>query len=133
GSGDGTIRLDVLHTANANSSFADPSGNPLPADYAQGQVYTIDKTPPAVLSSTLAGNSLTNAASVAFTVTFSEDVTGVNADDFALTTTGGLSGASIASIVPVSGSVYTVNVNTGSGDGTLRLDVQTSTTIQDLT
>ncbi|MBV5345584.1 MAG: hypothetical protein JZU63_08705, partial [Rhodoferax sp.] len=31
-----------------------------------------------------------------------------------------------------SGSVYTVSVNTGAGDGTLRLDVSASATITDL-
>ena len=56
--------------------------------------------PPVVLSSVRAGVNPTNAASVNFTVTFSENVTGVDTYDFALTTTG----VTEASITLVSGS-----------------------------
>jgi hypothetical protein len=67
-----------------------------------------------------------SAATVAYTVTFSESVTGVDASDFALTATGTASG-SIAS-VSGSGSSYTVTVGGLSGDGTLRLDLNGSGT-----
>jgi CSLREA domain-containing protein len=77
-----------------------------------------------------ASTSPTSAASVNFTVTFSESVQNVDTGDFTLTTTG-VTGASVTSITPVSASVYTVSVNTGSGSGTLRLDVN-SATIEDL-
>ena len=95
-------------------------------------VCTSDSIPPTVVSVIRAGLNPTNAASVDFTVTFSESVTGVDTDDFTTTLSGGISGAS-ASLVSGSGSVYSVTVNTGSGDGTLRLDVNASSTeIQDL-
>jgi hypothetical protein len=84
---------------------------------------------PTVLSITRAGSSPTSADSVDFTVTFSEDVTGVNTDDFALTTTG-VSGAAVSEISG-SGSIYTVTVNTGSGNGTIRLDVVDDDSILD--
>jgi photosystem II stability/assembly factor-like uncharacterized protein len=71
----------------------------------------------------------TNAATVGFTVTFSEAVTGVNKGDFVLTTTG-LASASILS-VSGSGSTYTVTANTGSGNGTIRLDLVDNNTIID--
>jgi hypothetical protein len=81
---------------------------------------------PVVASIALVGTSPTNAASVQFTVTFSTRVSGVGASDFALTTSGP-SGASVTSAVaqggPAPAKVWTVTVNTGSGDGTLRLDV----------
>ncbi len=77
---------------------------------------------PAVVSVLRANASPTNAASVGYTVTFSTPVSGVDAADFALTTTGALSGAAVSS-VSGSGDTYTVTVGTGSGDGTLRLDV----------
>ncbi|MFQ3662513.1 MAG: RCC1 domain-containing protein, partial [Chloroflexaceae bacterium] len=83
--------------------------------------------PPVVQSITRAGASPTSAASVTFTVTFSEAITGVDAADFALTTTGTLSGVSVSG-VSSGPTVYTVTVNTGSGDGTLRLDVRASGT-----
>jgi hypothetical protein len=43
--------------------------------------------------------------------------------DFQLVSSPGMSGAAIASVTPVSGTTYTVRVNTGSGNGTLRLNV----------
>ena len=60
-----------------------------------------------------------------FLVTFSESVTGVAAGNFSLTTTG-VSGASIGAISG-SGNTRTVTVNTGSGDGTIRLDLSSAT------
>jgi hypothetical protein len=71
----------------------------------------------------------TDAATVRFTVRFSESVTGVNRGDFALTTNG-ISGASIGS-VSGSGGTYTVTVNTGSGDGAIRLDLVDNNSIFD--
>jgi hypothetical protein len=88
-------------------------------------------TPPTVDSITRASASLTTAASVNYTVTFSEDVQNVDVSDFTLTKSIGISGGSV-SAVSGSGSTYTVTVNTGSGSGTLRLDVPVSATIQDL-
>ena len=78
-------------------------------------------TPPTVASITRANDSPTDAASVNFTVKFSEPVTGVDASDFTFTT----SGITGASVTGVSGShaIYTVTVNTGIGDGTLRLNL----------
>ncbi|MBL8049826.1 MAG: hypothetical protein JNM46_01265 [Anaerolineales bacterium] len=71
-----------------------------------------------------------SASTISFTATFSESVTGVTADDFALTVTGTIAGASIIDVTG-SGDVYTVNVNTGTGDGTIRLDVIDNDSIQD--
>jgi hypothetical protein len=69
------------------------------------------------------------ATTVSYTVTFSEAVSGVDAGDFTLTTTGNAAG-SIASITPSGGGgdTYTVTVTGLSGDGTLRLDLKASGT-----
>lgn len=82
---------------------------------------------PYVINITRADLNPTNASSVDFTVTFSESVTGVDTGDFQLTTSG-LSGAWITSRSG-SGSVYNITVNTGSGEGTLRLDLIDNDTI----
>jgi len=66
-------------------------------------------------------NSPTNSATVNYTVTFSSAITGLSTSNFSLTTTG-VSGASIGS-VSGSGTTWTVSVNTGTGDGTIRLDL----------
>ena len=84
---------------------------------------------PEVTGITLADPNPTNAASVNFTVMFSESVTGVDASDFALTVSG-LSGASIGG-VSGSGSSRTVTVNTGSNDGTLQLNLVDNDSIVD--
>jgi Tol biopolymer transport system component len=89
-----------------------------------------DNTAPTVVSITRVDPNPTSAASVRFTVTFSEPVTGVDASDFALTTTGSLSGMSVTS-VSGSGNTYSVTVSTGTGTGTLRLDVIDNDTIID--
>jgi hypothetical protein len=72
-----------------------------------------------------------STASVDFTVTFSEPVTGVDMADFSLSITN-VTDASITSLTPVTGSIYTVTVNTEIG-GPVRLDIPTSATISDLT
>lgn len=91
----------------------------------------IDTIPPTVVSVIRADPNPTNAASVDFTVTFSENVTGVDTADFAPTKTGTIVGESVETVNggPI---VYTVTVNTGSGDGTLRLDAIDDDTILDL-
>ena len=75
----------------------------------------------------------TGASQVDFAVTFSENVTGVGTDDFTLWSTGGISGAQIVGVAPSSGpsASYVVTVATGSGDGTIRLDVSDNDTIVD--
>jgi hypothetical protein len=90
-----------------------------------------DTTAPTVTSIVRAGGSPTNDASVDFTVTFSEDVTGVDAGDFNVVTTGGISGASVTPPISGSGSAYTVTVSTGSGSGTVGLNVDDDDSIED--
>ncbi len=150
GTGDGTIRLDV---ANDGSILSESNNAPLGATFTTGEVYTIDKTAPTVLSITRVGAATTNATNVQFTVTFSEPVLGVDTGDFALTTSG-VSGASISNAqsfltalrprvsairggphpttpVITASATWTITVNTGSGDGTIRLDLIDDDSIHD--
>jgi len=91
---------------------------------------SVDASAPTVVSSVRINHNPTTAASVEFLVTFSEAVTGVDAADFNLTTTGSVSSALISS-VSGSGKTYTVTVVTGSGAGTIRLDVTDNDSIVD--
>ncbi|GAA4349464.1 hypothetical protein GCM10023185_06240 [Hymenobacter saemangeumensis] len=95
GSGDGTLRLNL-----ANSSGISPGVSNSP--YTSGQAYTIDKTPPTatITSSTGANGSTSSSATFAYTVTFSESVTGFTAADVTVSN-GSLSGFS------GSGTTYT--------------------------
>ncbi|MBI3358313.1 MAG: autotransporter-associated beta strand repeat-containing protein [Nitrospirae bacterium] len=129
GSGSGTIRLDITDNDTIVSG-GNPLGGTGVQNFTSGETFTIDKTAPTVLSVNRAGLDPTGTATVDFTATFSESVTGVDTTDFSLTTTG-VAGTSITT-VSGSGAIYTVTVNTGSGDGTIGLNVINDGTIKDL-
>ena len=119
GSGNGTIHLRVMGWAD----IYDLGGNPMTGlPYMSGPTYTVDKTAPSVVSITRADPNPTTTGSVNFTVAFSEAIQGEQTGHFALTTTGTISGASVTG-VSGSGTTRIVTVNTGSGSGTLRLDI----------
>jgi uncharacterized repeat protein (TIGR02059 family) len=93
-----------------------------------------DTTPPSVASIVRSGGNpaLTNADTLTYTVTFDEPVTGVTADDFALTMTGPVTGQ-ITGISTNDNTSYTVTVTNVSGAGDIRLDLNaTGTGIQDV-
>ena len=137
--------IDADGNGNWNTDFSvlGPHGEPI-ADIKTGSTglvlipsgdgstnvsWAVPATP-SVLSITRGGANPTNAAVVDFNVTFSESVVGVDRDDFSLTTNG-ISGASI-SAVSGSGDIYTITADTGSGSGTIRLDVVDNNSILDL-
>jgi hypothetical protein len=123
GSGDGTLGLDLSDP----TGITDYEGNPL-AGPTTGDVYTIDRTAPNVLSVLRADPNPTSAPSVSWTATFDEDVTGVDATAFALTGTA----AGTASITTVNGSGTTWTVTADvSETGTLGLDLVDGSAIAD--
>ncbi len=89
----------------------------------------VDITPPLVVSITRADANPTSAATVHFTVTFSEDVSGVGVEDFRIANAAAL-GAAVSSVTPVSTTVYTVTASTDQ-NSTLRLDVPSTASIVD--
>lgn len=118
------ITSTATSAANHSSEFSAPEASPM--------------VPPQVASIIRNNPSPTNKAQVAFTVAFSEEVTGIEtgagitSDDFNLTTAGkSVSGAAI-NAVNGGGDEYVVVVSTGQGDGPLRLDVLASGGIRDL-
>jgi hypothetical protein len=127
GTGDGTIQLRI--TANLGN-IKDALGNAMTAGFTTGDTYTFDRTGPTVSSINLVGSTPTNATSVQWTVTFGESVTGVDSTDFTLPTTGAVSGAAITN-VSGSGATYTVTASTGTGDGTLGLNLADNDSITD--
>ncbi len=72
-----------------------------------------DASSPIVSNITRVNPNPTNLASVKFTVTFSEPVTGVDFGDFSLMATDGINGALVTDVNGV-GTVYVVTVNTGT-------------------
>ena len=136
GTGDGTLGLDL----DDDDTIKDQAGNPLGGAGTTGAgdgsfvgpVYTIDRTAPTAQTITRVGPILTNAATVSWTVTFSENVSDVEVEDFDLVASG-LTGSSITSVTPNSGpeDVYTVAATAGTGTGTLGLDLDDDDSITD--
>lgn len=132
GTGDGDIFLDV----SDDDSITDAAGSQLGGagggngSYDAGPSYTIDRTPPTVVSILRLNPENTTRTVVYFQATFSEAVTGTNTSDFALTVTNTISGATISSITGT-GSTRNVGVNTGTGSGTINLNVVDDDTIRD--
>lgn len=125
GSGSGTVRLTVFD----DNSIVDASGNPLGGAFTTGETYTIDRDAPIVTGTSCNNSATPTPASISFLVSFTETVTGVDVADFSLNATG-VTGASITG-VSGSGNSRFVTINTGSGNGTLRLDVPAGVTITD--
>ncbi len=90
--------------------------------------YTVPSTPGVTSINMASSNPSSPATAVSWTVTFSTSVTGVAAGNFALVQSGGVTGATITS-VSGSGSTWTVTANTGSGYGTLGLNMTNVTGI----
>ncbi len=120
-SGDGTLGI----TVNAGTS-SDAASN-TDAGAGPSTTFNVDNTAPGVSSIVVSG---AKGASVDFIVTFSESVTGVDTSDFALTTTGGITGESVTGVAG-SGTTYTVTVDSGTGIGTIRVDVIDDDSITD--
>ncbi|MDO8291699.1 MAG: hypothetical protein Q7T29_02335 [Gallionella sp.] len=88
-----------------------------------GIVLALKPQPPTVVSINMASaNPTLPATAVAWTVTFSASVTGVDTSDFLLVQAGGVTGATLTSVTG-GGTTWTVNANTGSGGGTLGLNL----------
>jgi hypothetical protein len=89
---------------------------------------------PSMFSITRMDPDPSHAASVDYWVTFSKAVTGVDVTDFALATTGSISGYAVTGVAPAAGpaNTYTVSVATGKYNGTLRLDVVDNDSIKDV-
>jgi hypothetical protein len=107
----------VVLTLTADS-VVDGDSTAGPAEAVASPTVTIDRTAPGVLSFTRTGMPST------FTLTFSEDVSGLTAADFALS--GKARGCTLeeAGITAVSASVYTVQVTGCTSSGTLKLTLQ---------
>ncbi|HEU4322772.1 MAG TPA: Ig-like domain-containing protein [Roseiflexaceae bacterium] len=100
----------------------DVSGTANQASTSVDNTVTFNPTTPTVTGIVRGSFNPTNAATVVFTVTLSEDVSGLDSADFALAAGTGLTGASITGVTG-SGTTYIVTVSTGSGSGTLGLNL----------
>ncbi len=107
--------------------------NSLNGDFT-GQAFTMDHTSPSVqsISRTTPASSTTNANILTFTATFSEAVTGVDATDFSVTTTGSIASTSTQVVDSGDHKTFAVTVGGVTGDGTLGLNLVDNNSIRDL-
>jgi len=120
--------------SNGGATLQSEDATPLAADLTLNNVGSttgvlVDAIAPAVssINRQTPATTLTNATSLVYRVTFSETVTGVGTDDFSMTATGTATGT-IGSVTSSAGTVIDVTVNSISGSGTLRLDLNASGT-----
>ena len=93
---------------------------------------TVNGAGPLVQNITRLDPTPTNAPSVRFLVQFAEDVTSVDSADFSLKQDAGdLNGGAVISVTGT-GSLYEVIATTGTGSGTLGLNVKSNASINDL-
>ncbi|MFT6417598.1 MAG: hypothetical protein ACJARZ_002966, partial [Dokdonia sp.] len=86
-------------------------------------------SPPIVQGITLVGDPAANVNTVDFEVIFNEDAFNVSLDDFTVTTTGTATG--MATGISGSGNNYVITVTGISGEGSIRLDLNNLTNIED--
>ena len=132
----GTSGTQTFDKWTAQANF-ESTNNPLCFNAINGNrtfsanyIASTDTTPPTVTSINRSGTSPTNTTgNVTWTVVFSESVTGVGTGDFTLANAG-LSGPAIGTVTggPTS---YTVTASSGTGSGTLGLNLVDDDSIVD--
>ncbi|MCY1287555.1 hypothetical protein D9M70_365520 [compost metagenome] len=88
----------------------------------------VDTTAPGAIELVRADASPTGANSVRYTLTFSEDVSGLELSDFSLNTTGNVTGT-LQSLVQVDGRTFEVVVSNVGGTGTLGISLNATGTV----
>ena len=98
-------------------------------NFTAGEVYTLDRTPPAVIAILKLDPDPTAAGTVHFSVVFSEPVRYIDVSNFALISNGP-TGVTITEL-SIDASTSIVTVNTGMGNGTIQLNVVDSDNLFD--
>jgi len=122
GGGSGSSHMSILPSFKLVTAPAleASTGTSSPASLWAGAIVSYKIAFPKVISITRSDPNPTNASSVTFLVTFSENVTGLDQNDFSLP---GLLGGTISSPVQVVGTnSYTVTVTPTNGSGTIGLN-----------
>lgn len=127
---DGTLRLDLVDDDAIISDSLQPLGGVGlgNGNFSNGEIYTVDRTPPKAISITRVNPNPTSLASIDFQVTFSEPVTGIDLSDFAVISN---NNAQLSNVIG-SGNLYTVTVNTNIGNDEIRLDFINNGSVFDL-
>jgi hypothetical protein len=114
--------VETAYTVQNDSASYWTVGTVDDGDTAPPRVNSIARSSPA--------SRVTDADSVTFQVQFNESVSGIDASDFDLDTSGGVTGT-VSGVSASSGSSVTVTVTSVGGSGTLGLHVASGTDITD--
>ncbi|MEQ1858899.1 MAG: VCBS repeat-containing protein [Chthoniobacteraceae bacterium] len=129
--GNGEVRLDLVDNDTIVFDGAPLGGVGANNGSFTGETYHLLQVMPTVLSITGTPPLTTGATSMEWTVTFSEDVTGVNAPDFVFVFTGATAATTGPTVVQQTPSTYKVTAGGVSGAGTIGLKLVDDETIRD--
>ncbi|MGY6648172.1 Ig-like domain-containing protein [Wenyingzhuangia sp. IMCC45574] len=124
--GTGSLRLDL----NVGTDIKDNFENTNPSAKTGDDTHNVDLDLPELDRLYFEGKPYGNATSITFIAEFTEEVRLVSADDFTLSTTNTANGT-IATITTENNIDWFITINNITGDGTLRLDLNTGTDIED--
>ncbi|MBI3174925.1 MAG: Ig-like domain repeat protein [Chloroflexi bacterium] len=130
----GTTKITNQGTVSG-SNFSDvltTNGGPVDCETGSETCTPVDRPDTTVTSINRTSANPTGAASVSWQVIFADPISGLTASNFSLVAGGSVSGASITSVTPSSGSpsaTWTVTANSGTGDGTLGLNLVNDTVL----
>ena len=128
GTGTGTIQLNLTDNDTVKDLVQNRLGGTGLGNITSGEIYTVVRIPPAVVSIERGGTDPAVSSSIKFTVRFSEPVTGVDKTDFSPEFTGIAS--ALVSSVKGTGTTYTVTVIVGLGTGELGLNLTDNDSIK---
>jgi uncharacterized delta-60 repeat protein len=132
----GSFRLIAKSGMNG---LLDTAGNSLDGDndgIAGGnwiQNFSVNHNPSVSSINRASAIATTSSSSSSFVVTFSEPVTGVDATDFQVVTSGSTTATSTVVVSSISSTVYNVTVNGISGAGTVGVNLIDNSSIRDAT
>ncbi|HNE04259.1 MAG TPA: FG-GAP-like repeat-containing protein, partial [Anaerolineales bacterium] len=121
GTDNGTYGLSYGYLGDSSTLFTRTDYINLPTTINHNDYY-INPVVPSIISIKTNSPNPTNAVGVDYLVTFSEEVKDIEISDFNITKSSGITNDSITAVTG-SGSTRIVTINTGSGYGTLRLDI----------
>ena len=110
----------VIATIGANG-VVDAAGNANAASTSTDNTVAWDGAPSVTVEQANGQSDPTNDSPIVFTATFSEAVTGVTSGDVTIGGTAG--GTLLASVTPVSSSVYTIEITGMTTDGTVTASI----------
>ncbi len=130
----GTTKITTQGTVQSNelADMFTTNGGTVNCETGSETCTPVDRPDTTVTSTNRSTSSPTNAASVSWTVTFADAISGLTSSNFALVN-GGLGGTpAITAVTPVGGAPatqWTVTASAGTGDGTLGLNLTNDTSL----